>query len=491
MKECIQFFNERVIQKLMDVKYGFYKEPTAFAEFITGAKAAFNEMLVCYIRETLEEMNEMLREDPNRIHTWVVEHKADERELITSAGSFRFKRTLFHNKKTGENVYLLDQLLELESHERLTEDAKAAILEEAVQTSYRRGGETVCEGDVVSKETVKTLIHNLKFPEKLKVPEVKRTVDYLYLDADEDHVSLQFQSERGDLETDKNGRKKNCHLQKLVYVYEDIIPEAPKSKRHKLVNPFYFSQDYGESNQEFWDRIGRFLKEHYNLEAVKKIYLNADGGGWIQSGKRRIVGMVPVLDEFHLQKYLLKMTAHLLDSADEVRNDLTNLIRNGTKEDFIELSSRVIWTVNPEEKARLKRVTESRDYILSNWSAARARLLGKEAIRACSAEGHVSHVLSSRMSSRPMGWSRRGACKMGQLRCYYWNKGNLLELVRFQEKELPMAAGTEGLTLSSSAVRSSEQNSYGQIGKYYEAIQCSISNEAKKYAYLSAGIRWL
>ena len=50
------------------------------------------------------------------------------------------------------------------------------------------------------------------------------------------------------------------------------------------------------------------------LEKVKKIYLNADGGTWIQSGKKRIAGITSVLDEFHLQKYLLKMTGHMKDS---------------------------------------------------------------------------------------------------------------------------------------------------------------------------------
>jgi len=36
----------------------------------------------------------------------------------------------------------------------------------------------------------------------------------------------------------------------------------------------------------------------------------------------------------------------------------------------------------------------------------------------CSAEGHVSHVLSERMSSRPLGWSRQGAEQMARLRAF-------------------------------------------------------------------------
>ena len=37
--------------------------------------------------------------------------------------------------------YLLDRIIGLEKHERITEDAQARMLKEAVQISYRRGGE--------------------------------------------------------------------------------------------------------------------------------------------------------------------------------------------------------------------------------------------------------------------------------------------------------------------------------------------------------------
>ncbi len=33
-----------------------------------------------------------------------------------------------------------------------------------------------------------------------------------------------------------------------------------------------------------------------------------------------------------------------------------------------------------------------------------------------SAEGHVSHILSARLSSRPMGWSKTGVDQMARMR---------------------------------------------------------------------------
>ena len=60
-------------------------------------------------------------------------------------------------------------------------------------------------------------------------------MDYLYIDADEDHFSLQFKEKKGDLEKNENGRKLNGAITKLIYVYEGIEPDAPKSKRNHLV----------------------------------------------------------------------------------------------------------------------------------------------------------------------------------------------------------------------------------------------------------------
>ena len=127
-----------------------------------------------------------------------------------------------------------------------------------------------------------------------------------------------------------------------------------------------------------------------------------------------------------------------------------------------------------------KRINESRDYILNNWTAARLRLKRVEGVIGSSTEGHVYHVLSSRMSTRPMGWSVVGASKMSELRAYYLNGGDMLELVRYQEKEVAMAAGAEEQILLTSEIIRSERNRHGIIGKYVESINHSVNNEIRK-----------
>ena len=104
----------------------------------------------------------------------------------------------------------------------------------------------------------------------------KRAVDYLYIDADEDHVALQFREKKGDLTVTEEGHKNNCQISKLVYVYEGVELEKPKSKRNRLINPYYFGRVCeGKGNEELWDEIWEYINNTYDLNKVKRIYLNA------------------------------------------------------------------------------------------------------------------------------------------------------------------------------------------------------------------------
>jgi hypothetical protein len=270
-------------------------------------------------------------------------------------------------------------------------------------------------------------------------------------------------------------------ITKLAYVYEGTSLEAPKSKRHKLVNPFYFcSTGKGETNEKFWGRVYQYITEHYEVDKVKKIYLNSDGGTWIQSGMKQMEGVVHVLDEFHISKYLIKLTSHMGDTSEDARSVLREVIRNGTKGEFkkkIELLKNDLLPCGREEK-----IEEYKKYILNNWEGARLRLCHENGIIGSSTEAHVSHVLSSRMSSRPLGWSKEGAHKMAMLRAYYKNHGDMLALVKYQRNILPKVVGSEEVTLSSAEIYACEKRSHGDVGKYMETIKHRVSD---KIAHLS------
>jgi len=103
----------------------------------------------------------------------------------------------------------------------------------------------------------------------------------------------------------------------------------------------------------------------------------------------------------------------------------------------------------------------------------------------CSAEGHISHVYSDRMSSRPLGWCTTGADKMSRLRVYKMNRGNMLELVRYQKTELPKAVGAEEVIYNVDQMLRFEKKRQKQLGNMADVPVYSIPYpQIKKIAAL-------
>ena len=474
MEKSIIEFQKNGIPALEKITLAFFEDPTKIAEFVGGVQDNVLQLGLGIIKEQFEALDEALCRSGNRRKNWeIVKH--DEKAMTTSIGDLTFTKTLFRNKKTGEARYLVDDLLGFEKHERMTEDAEAKMLKEAVQTSYRKAGEEMSILSEMSKQTVKNKLHALEFPQ-YEHEGPQKVVEYLYIDADEDHVPLQYINIKGDIEEGKD----NNIPGKLVYVYEGIEAIAPKSDRYRLIEPHYFSGIYeGDDNSLLWDEVWEYIDAKYDVDSIKHIYLNSDGGAWIKGGSRKIHGLIRVLDEHHLSKYLTSMTSHLRDSSEDARDMLRDTIRKGTKEDFNELCDRIYDYADDDDDGARNRVEKGRTYILNNWTPAKIRLQRKAGVLGSSTEGHVSHVLASRMSSRPMGWSKVGADKMARLRAYYWNDRDMLELVRYQKEALPKAAGAEEYLTpqEAGALRDSVSK---EPGWYEEHLQASLPFQAMK-----------
>jgi hypothetical protein len=469
----LQFCKKGIID-LDDICAKFFENPMDIAGFVNGVKDEYLRSACEYISDAFEEMDERIRNSALRAKDWTIVRR-DRKPMLTSIGEISYRKTLYINKKTGERTYLLDRILGLEENARMTEDAEAQMLEETVQTSYRKGGESASILGQISKGTVKNHLHVLQFP-RFETEEEKKQVRYLYIDADEDHVPLQFFEKKGDIRRDGNGRKNNSVQVKLVYVYEGIEPESPGSRRYRLIHPHYFSGVYeGSDNEKLWAEVAEYIEDRYDTEHIEKIYLNADGGNWIKGCKRKIDGITEVLDEYHINKYLTKMTSHLYDSADEGKLVLRDSIREDTKAGFRKVVQKIRGYAKEED---LDRIEEGERYITGNWMAAKIRMRKANGIVGSSTEGHVSHVLADRMSSRPLGWCKTGADRMGKLRAYYWNGGDMLELVRYQ-KEVRAKARKEKPVYPGEILRSCDRK-HAYNGKYFDDLQHSIPAQVRK-----------
>ena len=115
------------------------------------------------------------------------------------------------------------------------------------------------------------------------------------------------------------------------------------------------------------------------------------------------------------------------------------------------------------------------------------RLKGDKSIIGCSAEGHVSHILAERMTSRPMGWSIKNADKMSKLRAYKLNGGNIRTLIDNQRNRIDFKLdyGLERLEKPKHCQnRSYYKEEYSECGKYYDIINVELSAQVRKRFYI-------
>ena len=87
-----------------------------------------------------------------------------------------------------------------------------------------------------------------------------------------------------------------------------------------------------------------------------------------------------------------------------------------------------------ESTHKKEQIRKTKGYIKNHWNAIILPNEDAKARMGCSAEGQVSHLLSSRLSSRPLGWSKTGVSQMARLRAYAANGGRIYELIKYKEK---------------------------------------------------------
>jgi hypothetical protein len=194
--------------------------------------------------------------------------------MIATCGEITYKRTYFKSKETNKRSYLVDRIVGIESHMRISNDVVINAIKNAIDTSYRASGKLATNtDDIISKQAVMKQMHEVEIPKITNTIKEKKKVRVLYIDADEDHVSLQFRNKKGDLKEDSYGRKQNTIMPRLIYVYEGIRSVSPKSKRHELYGKYYFGGVYSDS-EELWDEVSEYIDNNYDTDVLEKIYIS-------------------------------------------------------------------------------------------------------------------------------------------------------------------------------------------------------------------------
>jgi hypothetical protein len=414
MNNIIQLIGQKVKDTIEEGVISVLEGDTKLDNIVDSVAEMVNNIGLDTLNAIIDELNDIVKKSPERSGIYHIHKSNVSRTLVTRFGELEFNRAYYKNIRDKRYIYILDELLGIEKYERIEGNLKGEILDLAVDVSYQKAAELSTPA-YLTRETVKNIIReNGKIDNlDLQIKE-KKEVDTLYIEADEDHVALQ------------NGKNKEM---KLIYVYDDKT-EVSKN-RIRLENIRYFT---GEMKPEdIWTEVATYIDEAYDLDKVSNTYIAGDGANWIKGGREIIKDSKYVLDHYHLSKYVKKITAHLpsLEKPADIEKPLWRYIRRGKKKFTVELIDFAI-EITPTESKK-KSMKKAKRYILNNWEGIR-NLFGEEKYK-CSAEGHISHILSDRLSSRPMGWSLEGADEMARMRAYKANGGDIKEYYRKQRSE--------------------------------------------------------
>ena len=309
----------------------------------------------------------------------VVERRGDVRQVVTQLGVVSYHRT-YYASHSGGYCYPIDQVVGLESYQRVSSGVGLGLVETAREMSYAKASRVVT-GGLVTKQTV---MRKIREAVPAVEPVVRQKVAVLHVDADEDHVKLQTGDSR---------------IVPLVSVYEGI---ERNGTRGICKNVFHCSE-FGKKTEDLWEEVLTEMERRYDLTDTK-IYLHGDGAPWIKAGLEWLPNSVFVLDRYHSNK-ALKGAVSGIDRKSRCQYEchLRQALNEGDRDYFCSVRDSLLarW---PE---REKTIMEATNYLLSNFDAIHIYSTDAEARNGGATEPHVSHVLSSRLSSRPMGWSSK------------------------------------------------------------------------------------
>lgn len=420
--DIIQYAVVKISEMMVENLDLTQKKELPFHDLISNVQESMNQIGIALVEDFIGNLDDSLKQHPVRKQTWHIQRKNDEKVISTTMGDIILNRTYYKNKLSGKYTYLVDDHLELTPHSRMDLGLEAEILNRVKDQSYQKTIDSFKTISIRSRTAVMNVVHkHVLEPSEVAIATQKKVMDVLYIEADEDHVAYQ------------DGKNR---FMKLVYVYEGRKKTTGSTKRIELEGKRYFTGLYPD-NEALWFSVLDYLDEAYDLEKVKHIYLSGDGAPWIKSGANIIPNSTFILDSFHLIKYIKKAcVAH-----QEWFSILYGWILNGQKE-LLHLFYQTRLDDELKDSERIALV-ESKRYIFRHWTAIQNQK--NPDYFGCSAEGHVSHVLSARLSSRPLGWSLTGAEHIAKLRAYDLNGGNIKEGLEKERKEFAYQTTIEKL----------------------------------------------
>lgn len=279
----------------------------------------------------------------------------------------------------------MDAALGVSSYQRISESVGTEAVTAALTDSFSKAAMISANGQI-TKQTVMNHVRKCCPAGNVSTGEIK-SVPVLHLDADEDHVPMQDGSNR---------------MIPIASIYEGLrVVCGKKNPRRECINVFHHSES--EITEDFWDNVYDEVTKRYDLRNTE-IYVHCDGAAWIQRASEVFPGCRFVLDNYHKNQYVKRLfTGCKANECREARRLVREAFQTENYAALKEAGEQLLAHAPEHQKA----ITESLAYLLEHLHSICIRNTDEEAQNGGATEPHVSHVLSSRLSSRPLGWSAK------------------------------------------------------------------------------------
>lgn len=332
----------------------------------------------------LEHLDQLFFESDFRKQNYFVK-QIRSRTIINTIGTINFNRRQYQSKHNGQYYYFIDSILNLVPYKRLSWELITQVLKKVTVDSYQR----IADDLSISKGTVYNIIKSLR--DKLIVTPLKekKSVNILYVQADECYVKLQKKQQ---------GKKNNTIILEQITVHEGL--QKVCKGRNKLMNRKLYTRAQCESKEDFYDRVNEDILAQYDYQ---NIYLYGDGANWIKTAADYL-GAIYITDLFHTMQAVCRLTSDI-----DWRAQLTKAILEDKISVFEVFKEYHLLNTNPS-KYRMSNY----NYLINNWSSIQNNFTKRYSV-GCSQEGINSHYYASRLTTRPKGFNEASARVIAQL----------------------------------------------------------------------------
>lgn len=395
-------------------------------ELLQIMREKFREFLV----ETLEELDEVLMKARDKNDLQVQEIR--ERTIVTVFGEITFERRYYYDSKEKEYRYILDEILNLPQHSRVSNLVKEKAITMVRDLSYRKSAARINDllGGNISASSLHDWVQKLgrkkeallkeerkKTYEQGLVPETEEDADkteHLFIEADGVVVNLQ-----------DDGENRSYKEIKLSVAYTGWEMRYLNSKEYRVKNKKIFG-GCAESDK-FWQELGINIWKHYELGDDGVTVLNGDGAAWISKAERYLPFLnYRMLDSYHLQRNLLRALGR-----SEFLPRVRKAISEHDREKTLKLLDRAK-SYRRIEKDREK-IEDLKEYILNHWENMKdyrkKDISTPEIARGMGVmESNVDYILADRLKKQGISWSEEGVENISRVIIAYEN-GNLEDLL--------------------------------------------------------------